>query len=128
MLESRANMHTDPTLQAEINQSYIVSVRRLVEFSLSAGDLIPGGFQRRDRAQAGTQAHRRVQRSRPKDYQTEVEIIYRVEDADPPLEVRGRIDGLYANTEPVIIEEIKSTIRNLDLVGEENNELHWAQA
>ncbi len=48
--------------------------------------------------------------------------------ADPPLEVRGRIDGLYASEEPVIIEEIKTTTLSLELVSEEHNRLHWAQA
>jgi DNA excision repair protein ERCC-2 len=62
-----------------------------------------------------------VQRSRPEGYETEVEIAYRVEGADPPLEVRGRIDGLYASQEPVIIEEIKTTTLSLDLVSEEHN-------
>ncbi len=106
----------------------IVSVRSLVEFALQAGDLTSGGFQRRDRAQLGTQGHQWVQRSRPEGYQTEVEIAYRVEGADPPLEVRGRIDGLDARGEPVILEEIKTTPLNLELIGEEHNPLHWAQA
>jgi DNA excision repair protein ERCC-2 len=121
-------MHTDTTPQIEVGQPHIVSVRSLVEFVLQSGDLTPGGFQRRDRAQAGTQAHRRVQRSRPEGYQTEVEIIFPVEDSDPPLEVRGRIDGLYVDEAPVIIEEIKSTTLSLDLISEEHNQLHWAQA
>jgi DNA excision repair protein ERCC-2 len=89
--------------------------------------LTPGGFQRRDRAQLGTQGHKRVQRSRPAGYTSEVEIRYRVEDTDPPLEVQGRIDGIYTDQDPVIIEEIKTTTLNLDLMGEEHNRLHWAQ-
>jgi DNA excision repair protein ERCC-2 len=68
----------------------------------------------RDRAQAGTQGHKQVQRSRPvEEYQSEVEIAFRVEDEDPPMEVRGRIDGLYASEDPVIIEEIKTTTLSL---------------
>jgi hypothetical protein len=68
-------------------QTQVISVRRLVEFSLQEGDLTPGGFQRRDRAQLGTQGHRRVQRSRPAGYETEVEVAYRVHNgltAPPP--------------------------------------------
>ncbi len=120
-------MHTEPA-PTEVSQPHVVSVRSLVEFVLQAGDLTSGGFQRRDRAQLGTQGHKRVQRSRPEGYETEVEIAYRVEGADPPLEVRGRIDGLYASEEPVIIEEIKTTTLSLELVNEEHNPLHWAQA
>ncbi len=128
MLESPAKMHTDHAPQTAISQPHAVSVRRLVEFVLQAGDLSPGGFQRRDRAQLDTQCHKQLQRSRAEGYETEVEIAYRAEDADLPAEVRGRIDGLYASNEPVIIEEIKTTMLSLDLVIKEHNLLHWAQA
>ena len=128
MLESSDKMQTEPVHQIEICQPHVVSVHRLVEFVLQAGDLTTGGFQKRDRAQAGTQGHKRVQHSRPAGYQAEVEIAYRVEGTNPPLEVRGRIDGLYASAEPVIIEEIKTTTLSLELVNEEHNRLHWAQA
>jgi len=121
-------MYTDNAPRTEVSQPHIVSVRSLVEFVLQSGDLTSGGFQRRDRAQLGTQGHKRVQRSRPEGYEAEVEIAYQLEDADPPMEVRGRIDGLYTNTEPVIIEEIKTTTLSLDLVSETHNQLHWAQA
>ena len=95
---------------------------------MQSGDLSTGGFQRRDRAQLGTQGHKRVQKSRPEGYETEVEVSCFIEDTDPPLEVRGRIDGLYASKEPVIIEEIKTTTLSLDLVNEDHNPLHWGQA
>jgi DNA excision repair protein ERCC-2 len=121
-------MHSDTAQQIEIGKPHIVSVRSLVEFVLQSGDLTMGGFQKRDRAQAGTQGHRQVQRSRPAGYQAEVEIAYQVEGSDPPMEVRGRIDGLYAGEEHVIIEEIKTTTLSLELIHEEHNRLHWAQA
>jgi DNA excision repair protein ERCC-2 len=128
MLESQAKMHTDHAPQTVVGQTHIVSVRSLVEFVLQSGDLTSGGFQRRDRAQLGTRGHKRVQRSRPEGYDTEVEIACQVEGTGPPVEVRGRIDGLYANKVPVIIEEIKTTTLSLGLVSEEHNPLHWAQA
>jgi DNA excision repair protein ERCC-2 len=115
-------MQTDPA------QPRIVSVHSLVEFVLQAGDLTAGGFQKRDRAQAGTQGHQRVQRSRPEGYQSEVEITCLIEDTDPPMKIRGRIDGLYPDETPVIIEEIKTIMLSLELVGEDHNRLHWAQA
>jgi DNA excision repair protein ERCC-2 len=121
-------MQTDNAPQSQVYQPNIVSVRSLVEFVLQAGDLTSGGFQRRDRALLGTQGHKRVQRSRPEGYKTEVAIAYRLEGVDPPLEVQGRMDGLYGNVDPVIIEEIKTTTLSLDLVHEDHNRLHWAQA
>lgn len=121
-------MQIDPSSQSEGCRLLTVSVRSLVEFVLQSGDITAGGFQKGDRAQLGTQGHRQVQRSRPAGYETEVEIIYRVETADPPLEVRGRIDGLYTGVEPVILEEIKTVTHSLDLVSEAYDPLHWAQA
>jgi len=127
MLESQAKMQTDTFPKAEASQTQIISVRSLVEFVMQGGDLTSGGFQRRDRAQLGTRGHKRVQRSRPECYESEVEIAYLME-GDLPLEIRGRIDGLYTHTMPVTIEEIKTTTLSLNLVGEEYNPLHWAQA
>ncbi len=127
VLEFQTKMQTQ-SVPIEEGKPHIVSVRGLVEFVLQAGDITPGGFQRRDRAQLGMQGHKRVQRSRPEGYESEVEIAYQVEGADPPLEVRGRIDGVYACEEPVILEEIKTTTLSLELVNEQHNPLHWAQA
>ena len=120
-------METDRSTIAA-SKPHIISARKLVEFVLQAGDLSAGGFQRRDRAQLGTQGHQRVQRSRPQGYESEVEITYRVEGTDPLIEVQGRIDGVYASEEPVIIEEIKTTTLSLEWITEEHNPLHWAQA
>lgn len=128
MLEFQAKMESDPNDLIEVNSPHSISVRSLVEFVMQSGDLTTGGFQRRDRAQLGTQGHKRVQRSRPEGYETEVEVRCLIEDTDSPLEVRGRIDGLYTSGEPVIIEEIKTTTLSLDLIDEEHNPLHWGQA
>ena len=121
-------MQPEPAPSIETQPPRVVSVHSLVEFVLQSGDITPGGFQRRDRAQLGTRGHRQVQRKRPEGYVSEVEISYRVENADFPLEVRGRMDGLYPNNEPVILEEIKTTTLSLELVLENHNPLHWAQA
>jgi len=121
-------MDTNPNASLEAGHTHIISVRSLVEFVMQSGDLTAGGFQRRDRAQLGTLGHKQVQKSRPEGYDTEVEIICRIENTNPPLEIRGRIDGLYAGKEPVIIEEIKTTTLSLDLIHDDHNPLHWGQA
>jgi len=111
-----------------MDQHHIVSVRHLVEFVLLEGDLTPGGFQKRDRGQAGTKGHQRIQRSRPEGYEAEVDIAHLVDVDDLPTEIRGRIDGVFPTEETVIIEEIKTTTLALDQVSEQSNPLHWAQA
>lgn len=121
MLESQTNMDTAIASQIDVAPSHSISVRSLVEFVMQSGDLSMGGFQRRDRAQLGTQGYKRVQRSRLEGYEPEVEVICLVEDSNPPLIVRGRIDGLYASNESMIIEEIKITTLSLDLVNEDHN-------
>lgn len=121
-------MEADNPSPVEVNLPHSISVRNLVEFVMQSGDLSTGGFQRRDRAQLGTQGHKRVQRSRPEEYETEVEIVCQVEGTEAPMVIRGRIDGLYASKVPVIIEEIKTTTLSLELVIEDHNPLHWAQA
>ncbi|MFC1976577.1 PD-(D/E)XK nuclease family protein, partial [Chloroflexota bacterium] len=109
-------------------QTLKTSVRNLVEFVMKEGDLSPGGFQKRDRAQAGTRGHRRVQKSRPDGYEAEVDISHRVENEDLQLEIVGRIDGIFSAEQPVIIEEIKTSTQALNLIDEQHNPLHWAQA
>jgi DNA excision repair protein ERCC-2 len=113
---------------SETHQIHSVSVRGLVEFIFQEGDLTSGSFQKRGRAQAGTQGHKRVQRSRPEEYQSEVEVAFRVAGEELPIEIRGRIDGLDTTREPVLIEEIKTTTLALASVNEDHNPLHWAQA
>ena len=121
-------MPSKSPLVSETQKIHHVSVRSLVEFMLQDGDLTPGSFQKPGRAQAGIQGHKRVQRSRPDGYQSEVEVIFEIPDEQPRIEIRGRIDGLYPTQTPVIIEEIKTTTLAVDLVPENHNLLHWAQA
>ena len=68
MLESSNKMQTEPVPPLEVSQQHVVSVHSLVEFVLQSGDLTAGGFQKRDRAQAGTHGHKQVQRNRPEGY------------------------------------------------------------
>lgn len=103
------------------------SVRNLVEFVLRQGDL-QTGFQGPGRAVAGTWGHQQVQRSRSAGYETEVSIRHMVEQADLRLEIFGRIDGIFVEESPPVIDEIKTTRHELDLIDQDYNPLHWAQA
>ncbi|HEY93860.1 MAG TPA: ATP-dependent DNA helicase, partial [Dehalococcoidia bacterium] len=43
------------------------------------------------------------------------------------LELTGRIDGVDESSEPVVIEEVKTTTRDPDEVAAEENPVHWGQ-
>ncbi len=105
---------------------HTVQVRELVEFVLKEGNL--GGdnqFMGADRALAGIRGHQKIQRSRPEGYQTEIPIEYTFETPAFTLKIRGRIDGLLATEEQVILEEIKTIQGRWD---GQADPLHWAQA
>jgi Rad3-related DNA helicase len=101
-------------------------VRELVEFALRQGDL--GGerdFVGPNRALAGTRGHQRLQRSRPAGYQKEVRLSREIETPDFTLRIQGRIDGLLASAQEVLLEEIKTVQGGWDRIADP---LHWAQA
>lgn len=105
---------------------HTVQVRELVEFVLREGNL--GGdnqFTGADRALAGIRGHQKIQRSRPAGYQTEIPVEYDIEAPEFTLKIRGRIDGLLATEQPVILEEIKTVQGRWD---GKADPLHWAQA
>ena len=107
-------------------QVFSVSVRELVEFVLRRGDL--GGdqdFVGPSRALAGIRGHQKIQRSRPKEYQKEVPLAHEIETDGFILRIQGRIDGLLAGAETVLLEEIKTVQGRWDGAADP---LHWAQA
>lgn len=105
---------------------FTVQVRELVEFALSRGDLGGGrDFVGRDRALAGTCGHQRLQRSRPADYEKEVRVSHDVEAEELVLRIQGRIDGVLATPDEVLLEEIKTVQAGWDRAADP---LHWAQA
>src|SRR5688572_5616519 len=103
-----------------------VSVRELIEFVLRRGDL--GGerqFVGSDRAMAGIRGQRKIQRSRPVGYQTEIPVEHRVDAGEFILQIRGRIDGLLVHPMEVLLEEIKTVQGPWENMADP---LHWAQA
>lgn len=105
------------------------SVRGIVEFVLSYGSL-DNRLISSKRALEGTRAHQKLQKSNGelfKEYKKEI-YLSREFDLDRfILKIDGRADGIIIENNDVIIEEIKSTYRNL-LEVSDSNELHWAQA
>ena len=109
-----------------LKERHHIAVRTLVDFVLRAGDLsvefaLPG------RPLEGIWAHQRIQRQRPAGYRAEVAVVGEVETADLILVIGGRIDGVLETTETTLVEEIKSTRRDLDPLVRSPNPCHWGQ-
>jgi len=104
-----------------------ISVRNLVEFLLRSGDLARV-FELSQRSPlAGIRGHQKIQKSRPENYHEEVSVSCRIEESDFVLDIQGRIDGIYEMDEKIVIEEIKTTHRDLEVIMSDESGLHWAQ-
>lgn len=106
-----------------------ISVRNLIEFILRHGS-INNGYIGNRRAQEGTKAHQYLQKENLKfydQYKKEVYLKYTFPRTELSITVEGRADGIITNEGNTIIEEIKSTEKELSRIEEENNPLHWAQ-
>lgn len=105
-----------------------LSVRNLVEFIMRSGDIDNTFTSTNKRAVEGTIAHGKVQKSYGKGYRSEVKLKHEIEYDEYSIELEGRADGIFESSEEVIIDEIKSTTRDLDSITEDYNMQHWAQA
>ncbi len=80
----------------------------------------------------GLRAHQKIQQSRPPDYTPEVSVTHQVETDAVILSVSGRIDGVFGDSGNsngrIVIDEIKSTRRDLATLRVAQNPLHWGQA
>lgn len=106
---------------------YEVSVKDLVQFTASSGDLIyrlkksPTGLE-------GIRVHQFLQKKRPTSYIAEYSVQEELDFGAYQLLIRGRIDGVFKDHDPVIIEEIKSTYLKFEEVPEGIQALNLAQA
>lgn len=102
------------------------SVRNLIEFVMRSGD-IDNRFRDNTRMLEGIRAHQKIQAKYDKTYKKEYKLKNTTTYKDVIFEVEGRADGLGIKDGIYLIDEIKSTSRNLDeLTGD--NKLHRAQA
>ena len=124
------------------------SVREIVEYTYAYGDLVPAQLTMA-RAQAGTRGHREVQQDRPPYYKAEVSLKHQIETKNHIFIIQGRADGIYyfspkedtiqsssadqeldttVGINEVIIDEIKTTTRDLEELQADDRPLHWYQA
>ena len=106
-----------------------LSVRELVEYVYGGGDL-RASVSVFNRALEGTRAHQVIQAQRGDDYRKEVSVSHFIDEPALNLKVmiHGRIDGVFVEDGKTVIEEIKSTLKNLDSLTFEEDSLHFAQA
>ncbi|AKA72247.1 ATP-dependent DNA helicase [Clostridium scatologenes] len=110
-----------------------VSIRNLVEFVLRGGDL-DSKFVGSSRALEGTRAHQKLQKKYKQEnnierqYNAEVSLKYNIEYKGFSFIIEGRADGVIVEKEKIIIDEIKTVNKPLELIDENYNILHMAQA
>lgn len=108
-----------------VQKEISLSVKDLVEFALLSGDL-SSEFMGRSRGLEGTRAHQKIQKSSGGSYTPEVSMKYSCEFKEFSFNIRGRADGVFFEDETVVIDEIKTTTKEL-LSEEVENNLHWGQ-
>lgn len=88
------------------------------------------GFAGKARAVEGTRLHQKLQKAEKDGYEKEVvfkKTIQFQEDAE--LIIEGRADGIYTDAQGErVVDEIKSTVVNLEYIAQQTFPLHWAQA
>lgn len=105
-----------------------ISVRTLVEFVLRSGNIDNKHRIAPDNAmQEGGRIHRMIQKKMGSDYKSEVSLKYVSHTELYSLFLEGRADGIIEKENEIIIDEIKSTHRDVAFIGAASP-LHIAQA
>ena len=104
---------------------YKIAVRQLIEFILKEGDL-DMSFTIKNRGVEGTKAHQIVQGKYDENVESEVLVTKNFIVDNYEIIVSGRIDGLIKG-DNIIVDEIKSTTKDLSDINIDENPMHWAQ-
>lgn len=110
-----------------MNNIIKVSIRSLVEFIMRHGS-IDNRYTSSIKAIEGIRGHQKVQKSYGDNYTAEVSLKYKLTYDDLEIQIEGRADGILIEDNETIIDEIKTTTKDLLLIDENTNPLHWAQA
>ncbi|MGV2938792.1 ATP-dependent DNA helicase [Mesobacillus sp. LC4] len=104
-----------------------IPVRTLAEYVYKSGSIV-SGFSSTSSFAEGSRIHREVQKTYNEQDQCEVYLKTEIECENLHFMIEGRCDGLLENDGHMTIDEIKSTSLSLDVINEESNLAHWAQA
>lgn len=104
-----------------------ISIRNLIEFIMRNGSIdnrVTGSIKPIE----GTRVHQMIQRSYGDNYKAEVSLKYEFEYKDINIKIEGRADGILTEDKRVIVDEIKTTLKDVLSYNEKINPLHLAQA
>ncbi len=104
-----------------------ISIRNIVELVLRSGD-IDSRLVSSNRMLEGTRIHQKIQKESGDNYNKEFPLNFDYEIEDFVIKLEGRADGIITEKETIVIDEIKSTSRPLELIDDDFSLLHWAQA
>jgi DNA excision repair protein ERCC-2 len=104
-----------------------ISVRTLVEYVYRSGS-IDNKFRTSTTLTEGTKAHKTIQSTYKETDLKEVFLKTEIEYEELLYIIEGRCDGLIFRNNTIMIDEIKSTTKDLSLIDEETYPVHWAQA
>ena len=110
-----------------MSKSIYLSVHTLVDFLLRIGDIDSRIFNNTAMVE-GTRIHLRYQKMQEGNYLSEVKLSRLINFDDYEITLEGRADGIIIGGERVIIDEIKSTVANLDEFYESQGKWHLGQA
>ncbi|WP_372663617.1 ATP-dependent DNA helicase [Cohnella sp.] len=106
----------------------ILSVRSLVEHVFRSGSL-DSGFRTMSTLVEGTKAHQKIQKQYGEQDQKEIYLSAEIPYGDLLFVIDGRCDGLLVTEDGgILVDEIKSTTKDIESLTEEMHPVHWAQA
>ncbi|TCZ78296.1 ATP-dependent DNA helicase [Paenibacillus albiflavus] len=104
-----------------------IAVRSLVEYVYLAGS-IDSGFRSASSLTEGTKAHQKVQKQYSEQDQKEVYVKAEIVHGDLLFVIDGRCDGILEQDGMTTIDEIKSTMLDMEQITADRYPVHWAQA
>lgn len=104
-----------------------LSVRALVEYVYRSGS-IDNKFRTATTMTDGTKAHKAIQSTYEETDFKEVFLKTEMEYENLNFVIEGRCDGLIIRDDEILIDEIKSTSKDLASIEEDRYPVYWAQA
>ena len=104
-----------------------ITAKEMVEFIYSGGDLT-SEFKSNKRAMQGIEAHAFLQGQYKEEDKKEVKVETLYEHDEYSFYITGRMDGLLLENGKYVIEEIKSTLTDLNIIDIDTRPEHLSQA